>query len=129
MMIQKHGLLVMLALTLILTGCYNKPVRHLASDIALLKIGESTEEDVIIFLGEPDEQKEYGDNVSKWLYQDKEKSLLRSTPLIGEKIGTSAVRRAVVTLENGIVVDTRYTLSENDDLDWADDYSRQADKK
>ena len=49
-----------LVLTLLagISGCYINPVRHLASDAALLKVGESTKEDVLVFLGEPDEQQE-----------------------------------------------------------------------
>lgn len=110
-----------LALLLSISGCYMKPVRHLAADVALLKVGETTREDVVVFLGEPDEVKEIGDGVSKWLYLEKDQSLLRKTPLIGKSIGSSVFHRAVVTLKDDIVIDAIYTSSENREKDWADD--------
>ncbi len=121
--------LAVLVLLLSISGCYMKPVRHLAADIALLRVGETTQEDVVVFLGEPDEEKQINDAVVKWLYVDKDQSLLYKTPLIGESIGSSVYRRAVVTIKNGIVVDAIYTSSDNSTRDWADDYSWQVEKK
>lgn len=126
---QVKTLLVILFMLFSIAGCYSKPVRHLASDIALVKVGESTQEDVIIFLGQPDEEQEDGDGVLKWLYQDEDLSLMEKTPFIGTKIGSPLYRRAVVTIKNGVVVDAVYSSSDEDDMDWADDYSWQVKKK
>jgi hypothetical protein len=111
------------------TGCYNKPVRHLASDIALLQVGKSTREDVIVFLGEPDEQQELGEGVQKWLYRDKNVSLLQKTPLLGSKIGAPEFNQAVITLSNGVVSACEYSYSDEDDMDWAKDFSWQKKKQ
>lgn len=111
-----------------ISGCYIKPVRHLASDVGLLKVGSSTQEEVLIFLGEPDNQQEMGDGVEKWLYEDEEKTLLEKTPFVGKHLGAPEYHRVVITLTNGIVTDSVYFSSDEDDLDWADDYSWQGKK-
>jgi hypothetical protein len=123
-------LLVFVAVALVgISGCYTTPVRHLASDVSLLKVGQSTEEDVLIFLGEPDEQQELGAGVEKWLYKDKEMSFLEKTPLVGKRLGSPEYRQVVVTITNNIVTEVVYSSSDADDMDWADDYSWQEKKK
>ncbi len=120
---------LLLLSVLTVTGCYNKPVRHLASDVGLLRVGTSTQEDVMVYLGEPDEQQEIGNGVEKWLYKDEDRTLFEKTPLVGKRIGSPEYRRAVVTLTNGIVTKLIYSSSDQDDLDWANDYSWQEKKK
>lgn len=125
-------LLVIFAFVTILvtiSGCYTTPVRHLAADVSLLKIDESTAGDVLVFLGPPDEQQDQGDGVEKWVYKDTEMSLLEKTPLIGKRLGSPEYRQVVVIITNNIVSDIVYSASDEDDLDWADDYSWQEKKK
>lgn len=107
------------------TGCYTTPVRHLASDAALLKVGESTKEDVLVFLGEPDEQQEVGAGVEKWLYREVEKTLLEKTPLIGKYTGTPEYHALVVTLHKGIVAECVYSSTDKDEMKWTKNYSWQ----
>ena len=122
--------MIVLGLSLVsLSGCYNTPVRHLASDVSLLKIGESTAEDVLIYLGAPDEQQELDAGVEKWLYADKEMTLLEKTPLIGNRLGSPEFKQVVVTITNNIVSEVVYSSTDEDDLDWADDYSWQEKKE
>jgi hypothetical protein len=111
------------------SGCYTKPVRHLASDVALLKVGESTDEDVLIFLGDPDEQQELSASVEKWLYKDIQMSFLEKAPLIGKHVGSPEYRNVVVTLTNNIVTEVVYSSSDADDLRWADDFPWQEKKE
>jgi len=126
----KTLLFACLALALVtISGCYSTPVRHLASDVALLKVGESTEEDVLIFLGAPDEQQDLGGGVEKWLYQDKEMSFLEKTPLVGKRFGSPEYKQVVVTMINKIVTEVVYSATDEDDLDWAHDYSWQEKKE
>ena len=125
-------LLVVVALAVALvsiSGCYNTPVRHLASDVSLLKVGESTAEDVLVFLGAPDEQEELDGGVEKWLYADKEMTLLEKAPLIGKRLGSPEYKQVVVTITNNIVSKVVYSSTDEDDLDWADDYSWQEKQK
>lgn len=112
-----------------LGGCYTTPVRHLASDIALLQVGKSTQEDVIVFLGEPDEQQVVGEGVQKWLYNEKNKGLLQKTPLIGSKLGSPEIYQVVVTLKNGIVSACDYSYTDESDMRWSKDFSWQEKKK
>ena len=108
-----------------IAGCYNKPVRHLASDVALLKVGVSTEEDVLVFLGEPDEQQELGEGVETWLYRDKQMTMLEKAPLVGKRLGSPEYKVVMVTITNKIVTKVLYSSSDADDMDWADDYPWQ----
>ncbi len=127
---MKFLLVVCLAVALAtISGCYTTPVRHLASDVALLKVGESTEEDVMVFLGAPDEKQELAAGVEKWLYRDKKMSLMEKAPLIGKRLGSPEYKLVVVTIANEIVTELVYSSSDEDDLDWADDYSWQEKKE
>jgi hypothetical protein len=117
--------LLALLLACSVSGCYIKQVRHLASDAALLKVGVSTKEDVVVFLGEPDDQEVVGEGVEKWLYRDKHSSFMEKTPLVGKHIGSPAYHQVVVTLRNGIVAECVYSLTDADDLNWAEDFSWQ----
>lgn len=108
-----------------ISGCYNKPVRHLASDVALLKVGSSTEEDVLVFLGEPDEQQELEEGVETWLYRDKTMTFLEKAPLVGKRLGSPEYKVVMVTITNKIVTEVLYSASDKDDMNWADDYPWQ----
>jgi len=119
-------LLILLLLTpFVLSGCYNKPVRHLASDAALLKVDKSSSEDVLIYLGDPDEQKLLADGVEKWLYKKKDANIFERIPYAGKYVGAPEYSQVVVTIENGIVTEVVFSLSDEDDVGWADDYSWQ----
>jgi len=127
MVLRTNFFLLLLALVA-LSGCYTTPVRHLAADVALLKVGESTEEDVLIFLGAPDKQQELGAGVEKWLYNDKHMTLLEKAPLVGKRLGSPEYRQVVVTIKNKIVTEVVYSSSDADDAGWADDFSWQEKK-
>jgi len=129
-MVLRTNFFLLLFLTLVtLSGCYNTPVRHLAADVALLKVGESTEDDVLIFLGPPDESQELAAGVEKWLYNDKQMTLLEKAPLVGKRLGSPEYQQVVVTLKNKIVTEVTYSSSDADDLGWADDFSWQEKKE
>ncbi len=120
---------LLVATTFVLSGCYNKPVRHLVSDAALLKVGQSNSEDVLVYLGEPDEHKSLGEGVEKWMYQKEKKTLLEKIPYAGKQFGAPEYSQVIVTLVNGIVTECTFSLSDEDDMDWASDYSWQEKKK
>ncbi len=125
MAVKLRNFLLALMLVAGVSGCYINPVRHLASDAALLKVGKSTKEDVLVFLGEPDEQEEVGEGVEKWLYRDKKMSLMEKTPLVGKRIGAPEYQTVVVTLRNSIVTDCVYFSRDEDEMGWAKDFSWQ----
>lgn len=129
MVLRTHFFLLLLLALVAISGCYSTPVRHLAADVALLKVGESTEEDVLIFLGAPDEQQELAAGVEQWLYNDKHMTLLEKAPLVGKRIGSPEYRQVVVTIKNKIVTEVVYSSSDADDLGWADDFPWQENKE
>jgi len=74
-------------LSTVLTGCFfHTPSRHLASDICLIT-PNLTAQEVISYLGPPDE-KQNSEQGEIWLYYEVKKSTLRSTPFIGAKMGS-----------------------------------------
>jgi len=121
----KNYFFTMLLAACFLSGCYITPVRHLAADIALVQVGQSTREDVLIFLGDPDDQQVLENGVEKWLYIQTKTSTAEKTPFLGKYFGTPEVNRVFVTFTNGIVTDSVFSSSDEDELDWADDYSWQ----
>lgn len=112
-----------------LGGCYTKPVRHLAADVALVKVGESTKDDVLVYLGTPDAEQQLGDGRERWLYKETKKELLERTPVVGKYFGTPELRQVTISFSDGVVSDTTFRSEDQDDLDWADDYSWQENRK
>ncbi len=89
-------------LTVALAGCHHEPVHHLVSDACLLSPGVSPQE-VVTYLGVPQERRlgEQGNEV--WVYYAVHKSFLRDTPFIGEKFGDKDYELVTVTFLNNAV--------------------------
>ena len=121
--------MILLVAAFLLGGCYHTPVRNLASDAVLIKPGQSTRNDVLTFLGEPDEQQTVGEGVEKWLYREEQSSSLERAPLVGKYFGKPGYGRVVVTLKGDTVVDITYDAHDDDEEGWADDYSWQEGKE
>ena len=100
--------MILAAVVLVLSGCYNKPVRNLASDAALIKVGQSTRDDVLAYLGEPDDQQTDAGGVEKWLYTEQTATTLEKAPVVGKYFGSPAIGRVVVTLKGDRVVGCVY---------------------
>lgn len=112
-----------------LAGCYNKPIRHLASDVVLIEAGSSSNEDVLIYLGEPDATSVGDDGVERWLYRDKHyQTIIEQTPYIGEYVGKPEIVQVVVVLKNNVVQDCIFSSHDEDDLAWTDDFDWQKDE-
>ena len=122
---RRKFIFFILSLTLTLSSCYMTPVRHLASDVGLLKVGVSTKEDVLVYLGEPDEQVDLGNGRQQWLYHDVEKGFFESLPLIGQYLGDPEIMKAQVILTNNIVTDCSYQATDEDEMAWSRDFSWQ----
>lgn len=120
-----RNLVCLLFVSLVITGCYNKPVRHLASDAALIKVGESSREDVLTYLGEPDEQVIVGEGVEKWVFREYETSVLKSTPVVGKYFGPPNYGTVTVFIKDDIVAKCVYGAYDHEELDWADDFGWQ----
>lgn len=94
---------VFCALVLMMTGCAKKNVRHLASDVCLITPEVSTREDVLTYLGQPDEQYEMTDGSETWFYHELRKSMLADTPYLGDKLGDKTYETVKVTFAGDIV--------------------------
>jgi len=93
-----------------MTGCAKKKVRHLASDVCLIAPETTTKEQVITYLGQPDEQYEMAEGGEVWIYYDVKKTALRNTPYIGDKIGEQKYEMVKVTFEGDTVQTSFYRL-------------------
>ncbi|OQX16724.1 MAG: hypothetical protein BWK76_11150 [Desulfobulbaceae bacterium A2] len=80
-----------------LVACSHKPVRHLASDASLLKAGSSREE-VLRYLGEPDNRRSVGPGIEELVYHEERKDTLRKTPMLGRYLGQSGNETLTITL-------------------------------
>ncbi len=121
--------LLLLVVSLLLTGCYNRPVRHLVSDVSLIRVNHSTREDVLVYLGEPDGQRMVSANLEEWVYIEEKESLYQKAPMVGKVFSADGYGKIVVTMEGDLVVGCRYSAYEKDELDWTDDFSWQKKNK
>lgn len=113
----------------LLSGCYRKPVRHLASDAALIKAGQSSREDVLTFLGEPDEQIIIQEGVEKWVFKEYENSALKSAPVVGKYFGKPDYGTVTVIIKDNTVVKCVYGAYDHEEMGWADDFHWQEQPK
>lgn len=93
-----------------MSGCAQKAVRHLASDVCLISPEKTTKEQVVTYLGQPDAQYEMEDGTESWVYYEVKKSTLQDTPYIGDKIGDKKYEMVKVTFGNDIVQTCVYRL-------------------
>ena len=98
------------ALIMGMAGCAKKNVRHLASDVCLITPQKTTKEQVLTYLGQPDEQNEMADGGETWIYYNVKKTALRDTPYIGNKIGDKKYEMVKLTFGDEIVQTCIYRL-------------------
>ncbi len=120
--------LVPIIVSFLLAGCYNRPVRHLASDVSLIKVGHSSREEVLVYLGEPDVQRMVSANLEEWVYIEEEESFYQQAPWVGEVFSADGYGKIVVTLANDVVIGCQYSAFNKDEFDWSDDFSWQKKK-
>lgn len=102
-------------LGLVGTGCfYRDPVRHLSSDICLIT-PNLTQQEVLAYLGSPDE-KQKGEQGEIWVYRAVKQSLLRKTPYIGDKLGTENYDVATIHFVGDIVSTCLYRAYNEEEL-------------
>lgn len=118
-------LFILLALVMVLTGCYSKPVRHLASDASLIEPGVSTKKDVLLYLGEPNGQRMVSPGVEEYVYFEEQRDTLGRVPFIGSWIGAEGYEMIIVTLKNEVVTDCQFRTFNEADKAWVDDFTWQ----
>lgn len=118
---MRRMMITVFALLIVLSGCSYKPVRHLASDAALIKAGKSTREDVLRYLGEPDSRRTVGPDEEEYLYAENRKGALGSMPLFGKLVDPASQELVIVTLKGGLVSTCEFRLLRKDDRAWQTD--------
>lgn len=123
--ILRLSIILSLLLPVMLVGCYNKPVRHLASDASLIKVGSSTRNDVLTYLGEPDGQRMLEDGREEWVYVEERPTELQRIPVVGRYFDSSGQEKVFIMLNNDIVQSCEFREFGEGEFDWADQYSWQ----
>lgn len=93
-----------------MAGCAKKNVRHLASDVCLVDPEKTTKDEVLSYLGQPDERYEMAEGGETWIYHDVKKTLLQGTPYIGDRIGDKKYEMVKVMFAGDIVRTCVYRL-------------------
>jgi len=112
-----------LALALLLGGCYNKQVRHLASDASLITTGQSTRQDVLRYLGEPNGHRTVAPGIQEYVYYEAKKDFLGRTPFIGSMVGEDGHEMLIITLNGELVTSSEFRTFKKEDTAWADDFT------
>ena len=110
------SLIITCGLLLVLAGCMrHESVRHLAGDASLITPNKSTMQEVMAYLGEPEEKYTLADGGEVWTYYQVNKSRLRKTPYIGKKIGSEEYDVLRVTFRQETVQNCTFrTIAEED---------------
>ena len=117
--------LIILGLTLLLAvgGCYNKPVRHLASDASLIKAGESTRKDVLQYLGEPDGHRNVGPGVEEFMYHEDKRTLIQRQPLVGSMLNAEGYETLIITLTGDLVTGSEFRTFKKGEMERFEGFS------
>lgn len=107
---RKHvQLIIAIGILFVLAGCFRpKPVQHLAADACLITPKLSSRQDVLTYLGEPTETLKQEDGSEEWIYYQANKSILRKTPYIGDKLGSEEYDVLHITFNGDIVATCIY---------------------
>jgi hypothetical protein len=111
------ALTVSFVVLMVVAGCAKKNVRHLASDVCLVTPEETTKEQVLTYLGQPDERYEMAEGGETWIYYDVKKTALRDTPYIGDKIGDKKYEMVKVVFGGDIVRTCVYRLLTDEEFE------------
>jgi hypothetical protein len=117
--------LLVVGLLLLLVGCSGTPTRHLVSDVCMIKSGQSSRQDVLTLMGEPDSKRMVSPDVEEWVYYEEDRSMMQDTPLVGGVFDANGYNMVRITLSADIVNSCRYSGFEDDEFDWQDDYTWQ----
>lgn len=113
---QKYAFYFLLAaMALLFSGCASHEIRHLASDASLISPGQTTQQQVLGMLGPPDQRLKLKQGGELWRYYQANKSTLRETPYIGNRLGEESFDVLTITFRDKQVVDCIYRqLGERD---------------
>ena len=105
---MRQYILIGMTLLLLLCGCYNKPVRHLASDASLIKAGESTRVEVLQYLGEPNGHRKVGKGIEEYVYHEGKYNFFQRSPVVGSMLGDDGYELLIITLSGDLVTGSEF---------------------
>ncbi|MCL2457743.1 MAG: hypothetical protein FWF31_02635 [Desulfobulbus sp.] len=120
---MRHPLFVLLCTLLLLGGCQSKQVRHLASDAALIKPGQTTVKEMQKYLGEPDGQREVAPGVNEYVYFEDRPGIFGAMPVLGSMTGPVGYEMIVVTASYDIVTNCEFRTFNQSDRTWREDFT------
>jgi len=121
--------LSVLFLALSMVGCSGTPTRHLVSDVCMVKAGQSTREEVVLLMGEPDSKRMVNADTEEWAYYEEDRSMFQDTPLVGGAFDADGYNMVVIAFSGDMVTTCNYRGFDDDEFDWQDDYSWQETEK
>ena len=122
-------LFVVLFFSGMIAGCSSGPTRYLASDVCMIKAGQTSRQEVLELMGEPDSRRMVAQSTEQWVYYEEDRSAMQSTPLVGGAFDPNGYHMVVITLSGNTVATCKYSAYDEDEFDWQDDYSWQEIKK
>ncbi|HBT97712.1 MAG TPA: hypothetical protein DEB25_08840 [Desulfobulbaceae bacterium] len=122
-------LLALSCAVLFLASCAGTPVRNLASDASLIKPGQTSGQELIGLIGDPDEYQTGRDGEKIWIYHEKETSWLKTAPVVGRLFNPRKEESLIVVIRDNVVFSARYSSFAYDQPGWDKDFDWQGDKK
>jgi hypothetical protein len=116
-------------LALFMAGCSGTPKRHLVSDVCMIKAGQTSRQEVLSLMGDPDSKRMVTPETVEWAYYEEDRTILQDSPLVGGVFDSNGYNMVVITLAGDTVASCRYSGYEKDEFDWQDDYSWQETEK
>ncbi len=107
----------------LLGGCYTKQVRHLASDAALIKAHQSTRQDVLRYLGEPNGHRTLSPGVEEYVYYEDRKDGIKKMPVVGGWLDPDGYEMLLITMDGDMVTGSEFRVFKEADQDWIDDFT------
>lgn len=120
---MRSTLITFLLALLLLSGCHSKQVRHLASDAALIKPGQSTAKEVQKYLGEPNGRRDVSPGVTEYVYYEDRPGFFGNMPVLGPMVGPDGYEMIVVTIEKDMVSNCEFRNFNQSDRKWVEDFT------
>ena len=120
---MRRTLFMLCILLLLLGGCHSKQVRHLASDAALIKPGQTTMAEVRKYLGEPSGRRAVSSDISEIVYYEENPGFLGTMPVLGNLVGADGYEMIVITLHNDLVTECEFRTFNKNDHKWVEDFT------
>ena len=120
---MKYVPLIVSALSLV--ACSSKPVRHLASDAALLRPNATTQTEMHRYLGEARAAREVAPGVKEYVYVEDIVGFWGKMPVLGKTVGSRTCEMLIVTVADGVVRDVVFRGCDAGDREWVEQDDRE----